>query len=592
MRTSRRYLVPSLAVLGLTALLILLAGQMVLPAGAVPIVKGYQDFSYAPVPPAPDPHDPTGEKPESKLWWNDGFWWGSMFNVTAGEYRIYRLNWGTQEWEDTGVALDDRDDSRADTLWDTTDNKLYVASHIYTENSAPADPGNRGRLYRYSYNTTTDTYSLDGGFHPDGVDVNVDKTEALVLDKDSTGRLWVTYVSRVGIGIDNPYQVYVNATTGGALGDDDNWGTPFTLPTEPVEKAHVAQDDIASLISFGGKIGVMWSNQVDNTLNFATHLDSNPDPDDPAGWTLHANILAGHTVDDHISLKMHAAGGKVFAAIKTNPPPLSTDPLIGLIVKDADDNFSFKTYSTKANDDTRPIVLVDESAALVYMFVTGKPGGSKICYKSSPLSAISFPAGDCGTSFIEDSVLDKIDNATSAKQNLNATTGIVVLASDDVNGQYYVHNVLGDPPPVVTDRLPANGATNVPVNTTVSATFSKPMDATTLTPARFTVTGSGGPVDGTRIYDGVTRTWTFTPSIPLSGNSTYTVTVKGQVNDTTGHALYGGDEVWTFTTGAAPTNTPTATSSPTPTSTQTPTATATPPGGGFSIFLPLVENED
>ncbi|MGB3717868.1 MAG: hypothetical protein WA996_25915, partial [Candidatus Promineifilaceae bacterium] len=51
---------------------------------------------------------PTAANPESKLWWNDGFWWGSLWNITAEEYRIYRLNWGTQAWEDTGVAIDDR----------------------------------------------------------------------------------------------------------------------------------------------------------------------------------------------------------------------------------------------------------------------------------------------------------------------------------------------------------------------------------------------------------------------------------------------------------------------------------------------------
>ena len=442
MRSSRRHLFPFLVVVSLTGLLLLLAGRMALPAGAVPIDVGEQDFTYGPTTLA---NDPTGDRPESKLWWNDGLWWASMFNVTETEYHIYRLNWSTQVWEDTGVPLDDRDESRADTLWDGS--KLYVASHLFTENSAHADSGNRGRLYRYSYNTTTNVYFLDSGFP---VDVNEDKSETLVLEKDSTGRLWVIYVSRPTGGSD--YQVYVNASAG----SDDVWGTPFTLP---VAGAHVAQDDIASLIAFGGKTGVMWSNQVDNTLNFATHLDINANAE--TGWTLKANILAPHTVDDHISLKMHVSFGKVFVAVRTNAT-VATDPLVGLLERDpSTGNFTFYTYSTKANDDTRPIVLVDEGTAaagdeLVYVFVTGKPGGSKICYKSAPLSAISFPAGDCGTPFIEDDVLNMIDNATSAKHTVNSTTGIVIVASDDVNGQYYVHNVLGNPPsPGFSVFLPA-----------------------------------------------------------------------------------------------------------------------------------------
>ena len=28
-------------------------------------------------------HTPSGEKPQSKLWFNDGIWWGSLFNSTV-----------------------------------------------------------------------------------------------------------------------------------------------------------------------------------------------------------------------------------------------------------------------------------------------------------------------------------------------------------------------------------------------------------------------------------------------------------------------------------------------------------------------------
>ncbi len=45
---------------------------------------GYRDFSYGTVCTA----TPTGEKPESKLWWNDGSWWGSLCNPTAHRYHI------------------------------------------------------------------------------------------------------------------------------------------------------------------------------------------------------------------------------------------------------------------------------------------------------------------------------------------------------------------------------------------------------------------------------------------------------------------------------------------------------------------------
>ena len=33
---------------------------------------------------------------------------GAMFNKTTLKNHIYRLNWGEQVWEDTGVVIDDR----------------------------------------------------------------------------------------------------------------------------------------------------------------------------------------------------------------------------------------------------------------------------------------------------------------------------------------------------------------------------------------------------------------------------------------------------------------------------------------------------
>ena len=106
---------------------------------------------------------PTGSKPESKLWFNGG-WWASMFNASASEHRIYKLDPGTARWRDTGVPIDTRPSSRADALWDAARGKLYIASHVYTTSGRRAGKGNSGRVYRYSYNGVTGTYALDPGF--------------------------------------------------------------------------------------------------------------------------------------------------------------------------------------------------------------------------------------------------------------------------------------------------------------------------------------------------------------------------------------------------------------------------------------------
>src|SRR3990172_8985948 len=98
---------------GTLVLPILLMAGLLLSANpltslAAPVDTGYRDFSYGTTGNAA----PSGEKPESKLWWNDGVWWGSLYNDAAQAYHIYRLDLGTQAWVDTGTTLDTRNGTR------------------------------------------------------------------------------------------------------------------------------------------------------------------------------------------------------------------------------------------------------------------------------------------------------------------------------------------------------------------------------------------------------------------------------------------------------------------------------------------------
>jgi hypothetical protein len=173
------------------------------------------------------------KKPEVKTWWNDSYWWGSLYNNVAQAYHIYRLNLATQDWVDTGVMLDDRNYSLADALWDGQ--HLYIASHIFNTNAQPTtSPNTWGKLYRYSYNSTTKTYSLDTGFP---VYITNGRSEALVLAKDSTGRLWVTYVESSKVMVNH------------SLGSDTAWVVPYVLPVS-ASTVSVSSDDISAIIAF------------------------------------------------------------------------------------------------------------------------------------------------------------------------------------------------------------------------------------------------------------------------------------------------------------------------------------------------------
>jgi hypothetical protein len=137
--------------------------------------------------------NPTGEKPESKLWWNHGSWWASMWSTTASRFEIFRLDVPSQTWITTGTALDARPGTRADTLWDAAAGKLYVSSHDSTQTTGP-NASRRGILWRFSYATATATYALDSGFP---VDINQAASETLVMDKDGSAQLWAAWVKEV-----------------------------------------------------------------------------------------------------------------------------------------------------------------------------------------------------------------------------------------------------------------------------------------------------------------------------------------------------------------------------------------------------------
>jgi glucuronoarabinoxylan endo-1,4-beta-xylanase len=99
---------------------------------------------------------------------------------------------------------------------------------------------------------------------------------------------------------------------------------------------------------------------------------------------------------------------------------------------------------------------------------------------------------------------------------------------------------------------PASGATGVAVNTTITATFSQSMNASTINASTFTLTGPGGAaVTGAVTYSSGNTTATFMPAAALSSGTAYTATITTGVTDTAGTA-FTGNVVWNFTTASPP----------------------------------------
>ncbi|QIN83175.1 hypothetical protein GBA63_11375 [Rubrobacter tropicus] len=422
-------------------------------AFAVPTDVGFRDFSFGTA-----VGSPTGNKAQSKLWFNDGTWWGSLFDPSANDYHIYRFDKANHSWTGTGTLIDRRNNSKADTLWDG--NKLYVASAVVSATGTDQS----AKVLRYSYDESAQTYTLDTGFP---VTVGSGPMEAITLDKDTTGKLWVTFTQGG--------RVLVNRSQG----SDTSWGQPFV---PPVAGTNVDPDDISAVAAYdlrtaAPKMGLMWSNQLDDKVYFTAHTDGAADD----AWQPTRTVIEGpKSADDHISLKSLQTDpeGRIFTVHKTSfgdtGTPDPNAPLILLTVLRQDGSFTRHVFGRVADDHTRPALITDEENHNLYVFATApvSPGGT-IYYKKTSLDAPNFPEGR-GTPFIKSSTDTSINNVTSTKQNATSASGILMLASDDASN-FYLHNTIDieadTAPPTINLQTPPEGATYA-LNQTVNTAYT------------------------------------------------------------------------------------------------------------------------
>jgi hypothetical protein len=102
-------------------------------------------------------------------------------------------------------------------------------------------------------------------------------------------------------------------------------------------------------------------------------------------------------------------------------------------------------------------------------------------------------------------------------------------------------------PPNVIFVSPANGAQNIPVNSSVIITFSEAMDASSINGQTVIVSTGNSNVQGTVTYSGVTAI--FKPTSNLNPKTIYTVAVDAGVKDLAGNAM-GSSYGYIFITGA------------------------------------------
>jgi hypothetical protein len=103
--------------------------------------------------------------------------------------------------------------------------------------------------------------------------------------------------------------------------------------------------------------------------------------------------------------------------------------------------------------------------------------------------------------------------------------------------------------PTVISTIPNSGSSGVAVNTSVTATFSQPIDASTVNANTFTLkdNSSNNNVLGTISISSDDKTVSFKPSANLQSSTLHTATISTGIRDLEGKAM-STTKSWSFTT--------------------------------------------
>lgn len=517
-----------------------------------PVTEGYRDHAYG-----GGATRPSGDKPQSKLWYTDEGggavqWWAGMFRYSVSpalaEFRIYKLSADKSTWSPTTIFVDRRDASHGDYLWDEATNTLYVASVPIPNSSAPfAVPSTPDdvRIFQYTYDPATDTYTQVGGIRSIPGTASTASPEfrggawTVTIDKDSTGRLWVAWPKNT--------QVMYSYSDDGVT-----WSAAAQVPVQaanPINFETLSRSDSAAVITFGNgakdTIGIMWSDQdnsgatagEDNGYYFAT-LAAGSDPTVAGNWTLvelpKLSGLTTNEADNHINLKT-TSDGTVYMVGKARTDTINcatnqNRALTPFFRRTPAGTWTTYLVGTVGDCDTRPQVVISEEIDTAYVFLTSPNGGGTIYRKSAPITGpdafvfrgVADTTIQRGVPFVKSATDTLIDDASTTKQVVTAASGIAVIAnnltsSTSSNTKVYLHNWMPLP---ATDNTAPSGT--VSINGGAASTSSQA--ATVSVPA--TDAGSGMSLVKVSNNSDMSSSSTFVYTTPIAWTLTPGVGTK------------------------------------------------------------------
>ncbi len=281
----------------------------------------------------------------------------------------------------------------------------------------------------------------------------------------------------------------------------------------------------------------------DFQLDFVAGLTDAADPEDPAKNAGGASWEAGGTVDPplvHLNVPTSLSPPLAPTVVASDPTPGAVDVSVKVVPT--------VTFSEE----------MDSGNMGPFMVFVRKLGGSRI-----PALNTYDPVTHRVT------IQPLVTLSPNTDYQLVVDAAVTDAVYNPMDGPYRAlfHTAGGTPSwPTVQNNSPADGATDVAVTTSVTAAFSRDMDASSISVATFTLRASpatlglraGGPwgaaataepVAATVTYDAASRTATLDPTGDLQPGTVYTAGLSTDVTADNGLPLPGMYS-WSFTTKA------------------------------------------
>jgi hypothetical protein len=361
------------------------------------------------------PLPPTRTENQSKIWFHADAWWGLLLESTGRSARVFELM-PDHSWRPTSAVVNPDAGDLGDALHDG--DTVHVVNRRRD-----------GTLY-YT-RLTFDAGARDYRVAPPVVATTRGSSTSASIAKDTTGRLWVSYAE-------------VNHVV---VMHSDDGGTTWAESRSLASTGTGSTPELAALVSYDDRIGIMWSDQGANAFGFASHRDGDP----PEAWVKERGPAGPAQADNHISLQRidGEPSDTLVAAVKTSRGDQgepADSVLIEVLIRAPDGDWSKVPVSTVADRLDDPVLVVDETTRTLHLFASGS---GNIVTKRAPLDNIRFDAG-LGNLFVLGPAGGLVD-PTVPKESVDSRSGLVVLASDAGNRTYHHAEMALTPAKPVSD---------------------------------------------------------------------------------------------------------------------------------------------